>query len=385
MEEDVLREDALKGGEKELLEFKDLVQSLEQAEKAAREAEGKEKEKIKQIDKREKEIEKAISDNELAERNLIANPFDKEIEELEKNKKDSISDKGKKKQEEIKRLGEEATLHLREKNKESVEKMKVLAEEDAIPAPCRSKLFYAFYYPLGITDYLVLTICLVLWFAVLPLLSRFGLYQAGILLSMSDIYLIFVLLFFVVYILINNFVKEKHMDAYRILNEIREEILGTNKEIRTILSSTKKTPETELGLEEFDSKVQELDAALIDKRGSREKSLMAFDENKEAKEERATVIRGQHQDALDQLKAELEKLTADREQKEAIRNELQSKLDSDYYKPLLAADKNIRKNKVLEELFLYLRTGEAKTIADAIEKRRNPKAQKEVKEEHQDK
>ncbi|MGN0505492.1 MAG: hypothetical protein ACI4FZ_02970 [Lachnospiraceae bacterium] len=374
----IFEKDMLKGGEKELQKLKESVRQLDDCEKALKELEHTEKEEQKQLEKRKKEIDNEVEEKEAEKRKKVAEPFDNVILELEKNKKEKVTEKEKKRKEEIKARCENETGGLRERGNNLKAQIKKIAEEDGIPGVCISKLFLAFYYPKHVSDFFVLFLSLAVIFLLIPLGCFKLLFTTGTIQQLTILYLITIVAFFVIYLLLNNLVKEKHINAFQSINEVRSERHKTEQEIKEIIQKIEKSTDEELGLDEYNNAIAELEASISEKKLEKENALNSFDDDAESKEKRENEIRGTHEDELRSMSKKLEETTRLRTEKLNELSEREKGLHNTY-QPLLSIEKNIFKEKVIDELLGYIQTGEVKTIEEAIEKRKNPKAAVEEK------
>lgn len=364
----------LTGNAKDLQELKELVLSREQHEKELKELQNHKESTKKQLEKRRKEIEKEISEMEQSERKAIAVPYDKKISNLEKEKKDILDKKAKERKEKIERMAAEETSSLKNEGEMHKEEIRKLSTDAGMPGFCISRLFLAFFYPRGIKDVMTLCFGLMIIFFIIPFGSYQLFWKESTRLSLTTIYLIVSICFFIIYILLNNCVKEKYLSTFREINKIRNENHKTERAIKEIVQKIEKTQDAELDLGEYDEKLKEKEAEIADIKKEKESKLSDFDNNAEEKEDRARKIWSNNKSLLDELQFKIDEITNKQEQKQSELIGLENSLNSDKYKPLRDIEKNIFKIKVLDELIECINDGETPNIKLAIEKRQNPKA-----------
>lgn len=361
----IFEKDILKGSEKELLKLKEEVLCLETCEKECKELESGEKEECKLKEKKKAEIDKEIAEYEKAARKAVEEPFDKEIAEITKVKTVKEAEINKKRKEEIQKRQSEETGDLKAR-KDSIRKdIEKIAEDDQIPGIGISKLFLTLYYPKTSTD----VFALLVGFVVLVFGISFAVYklcfpQSGIsvLLILCETLIIFFLL---LYILLSNTIKEKHLKAYQEINALRKEGNKANSEIKKINKQVAHVSDEELGLSEDIAELENLKKELENCLSQKKEELDKFDKDEASKQVRENEIRDKHKAEWDALTQKLDAIRVELDKKKSEIKEKEMALHTKY-EELRNRDKNIFKIKRIDELIGYIQRKEANTIEEAL-------------------
>lgn len=361
----LFEKDILKGGEKELLKLKSEVEALETCEADLKHLEAKEKEEGKLRDKKKAEIEKEIAEKEKAERKAVEEPFDAKLLELTEQKKAKEKEKEDKRKEVIKERTEAQTGGLKEKKNHLWKQIKEIAEADSLPVIGISKLFLTVYYPKTMAEVLGLLFgCAVIVFG-----GSFAIFKLFFAQSDISYYVILcesiAIILLLIYIILNNAVKEKHLEAYEDINMLRKEGNQTNNEIKKINKQVAKASEEDLGLTEYQEEIAKLEEEVKACKQERDEALKVFDKDKEGKEAREKLIWDSHEEEMKVLHQNVEEATGRKEERQKELEEREKKLHADY-EALRNVEKNIFKLKVIDELLGYIQREEAKTIEEAL-------------------
>ena len=132
------------------------------------------------------------------------------------------------------RMAEE-TAELRDANKGIRIDIKAVLKKTKTPAVCNSTLFYAFFMPKAAVEFLILVLGILVAFLIIP----FGIYRLFLAetygeLSLAIVYVITVVLFGGGYLVLNNRMKEKHLEALKEIKVLRHQYRMNNKKIREI-------------------------------------------------------------------------------------------------------------------------------------------------------
>lgn len=359
----------LQGGEKELLKLKEDIQTLSDCRKELKALEVREKEEYKQREKKNAEIEKLIIENEKRAKKAVEEPFDKTLDDLKKNKEEKEAEKEKERKEEIRKQQENETGDLRERKEKIQDEIKEIAMEDNIPSIAISKVFLMLYYPKTFVEYFIRFFgSLILLFGV-----SFGIYQVCFMSgNKKDFIIVFeglVIFALLLYLLLNRTIKEKHLEAFERINVLRGEKNKTSSEIRQINKQVANVSEEELGLQEYNEEIQRLEMEIAECKKQKKLALEEFEKNIDAKQAREHEVRNEKKQEWDTAVQNYETVENELNHKKAELEEKENKLH-EKYEELSGEEKDIFKPKVIDDLLSIMKQGEAKTIEDALKKRR---------------
>jgi len=365
----LFEKDLLKGGEKELLKLKSEVEVLNTCETDLKALEEKEKEEIKVQDKKKVEIEKEVSDREKEMRKEVEAPFDAALAQLTKTKKEKEAEKEKRHKEEVQKRQTEGTAGLKAKKESLWKEIEKIADEDQIPGIGISKVFLTLFYPKTLAD----VIASFIGITVLILGSSFAVFKLCAEQGTTSVFLLIceaiIILFLLLYILLNNTIKEPHLDAFKEINQLRKEGNKTSSEIKKISKQVSKETDEDLGLLPYQEAIDALEKQIKETKQNKEASLKAFDADKEGNVEREQAIWNKYADEWNVLQQNVETAKQQKNQKKEELIEREKKLHEDY-DSLYALEKNIFKKKVIEELLGYIQRNEAKTIGEALTRKK---------------
>lgn len=365
----LFEKDILKGGEKELLKLKSEVEALDNCAADFKTMDAKVKEEEKLWDKKNAEIEKEIAEKEKAERKAVEAPFDTKLSELTAQKKEKETEKEEKRKKVIKERTEEQTGGLKEKKNQLWKQIQEIAEADQLPKIGISKWFLMVFYPKTIAEVLALMLGLaVIIFGCSFVVFKWVFVQAGIsyyVILCESIAISLLLL----YIALNNAIKEKHLDAYEDINVLRKEGNKTNNEIKKINKQVAGGSDDDLGLTEYQKEIEALEEEIKHSKKEKDVALKAFDGDKEGKEVREKEILDSYAEELKRLQQNVENAIQLKNQKKEEVAEREKKLHEDY-DILRSLEKNIFKVKVIDELLGCIQRGEAKTIEEALNRKK---------------
>lgn len=362
----------LKGGEKELLKLKEDVQILSDCRKEVKALEVREKEEYKQREKKNAEIEKLITENEKKAKKAVEEPFDKTVDDLKKNKAEKEAEKEKERKEEIRKQQENETGDLRERKEKIQNEIKEIAREDKIPSIGVSKFFLMLYYPKTFVEHFIRFFgSLVLLFGV-----SFGIYRVCFVSgNKKDFIIVFeglIILALLFYMLLNKTLKEKHLEAFERINVLRREKNKTSSEIRQINKQIANVSEEELGLQEYNEEIELLEKKITECKKQKELALDEFERNIDAKQAREREVWNEKKQEWDTVVQNYEAAENELSQKKAELEEKENKLH-EKYEELSGEEKDIFKPKVIDDLLSIMKQGEAKTIEEALKRRKEGK------------
>lgn len=364
-----------KCGKKELLELKEILGKYYEYQKRIAEIIKKEEKQLQFNEEREKEIEQAIINKENELRKDITKPFDAAITRYMNRRDELLSHKEEKRKQAIDIHIEQEKQEIGHEGSHYKKELKKIVDEEGLPWICMTKIFFAFFYPKMLSDAIVLIISLIIVLLVFPLTIFYLCFPDGGRLELTTIYLFILVLFFAMYTLVNNTIKEKHMAAFERMNQCRVDVDRTAKEIREIIQRVREMSDEELicdvytkeYITEVNKELEMLDTEIVAETAKKDVAIREFDENKEAKADREQKFRQLYQKEMKRRADILNDIRGTRaieEQNLAIIEQLMEK-----FRPLEQFGINIFDEKIVDELLGYLRSREAKTIGGAIEQR----------------
>lgn len=366
-----MEESILHGGEKELLELKKTLQEKNRYNAVLDSMDAAVDEQKLKIEQRKADIEKEMNLEVKRRRDAEAAPFYEEIASCEVELQKARDERSRKREEIIgQMIAEEKEMY--EKRKENLEKQrKLIGQTEGVPGICTTRLFLAFFCPRTGKDALILVIGLVILFLVLPMVVYFGAYGGNDRQALTGIYLAFIVVFYTLYLLINNLVKDKYLIGINKLLKVTEESekLEANRKKRE--KELENLPDSALDLGEFDDEVNRLQAVIEELNKQKDLALLNFDSD-----ERRHVAIGQ--EVQEKFKPEIDHMNAVLEETISSYEKMQQEYDKflndrrieERYGVLLQAEPDIFSQTVIDELIFYLTHSDAENISKAIIKRK---------------
>ena len=270
-------EDILLGGEKELMELKKTLQEKERYNSVLDSLDVAVKEQKDKIEQRKNEIELEMNAEIKRRREEAAKPYYDEIAVCEVDIQKARDERARKRQELVDQLIREET-EMYEKRKKNLEKqIKLVGQEEGVPAVCTSRLFLAFFCPRTGKDALILIAGLVLLLLVLPMALYFGAYGGNDRQALTTIYLVLIVFFYTLYLLINNLVKDKYLVGINKLLNLFGEMEKLEAHRKQRLKELENIPDSSLDLQEFDEEIGRLEAVVGELTEQKNLALMNFD------------------------------------------------------------------------------------------------------------
>lgn len=366
-----MEESILHGGEKELLELKKTLQEknrynavLDSLDAAVEEQKGK-------IEKRKAEIEQEMNMEIVRRREAVAAPYYEEIAVCEVSMQKVMDERERKRQELIEQMVQEET-EMYEKRKENLDRqIKLVGQEENIPGICTTRLFLAFFCPRTGKDALILVIGLLVLFLVLPMVVYFGAYGGNDRQVLTSIYLVFIIIFYTIYLLINNLVKDRYLVGINKLLGLLEESAKLEANRKKRMKELETIPDSALDLSEFDAEVNRLQAVMEELGKQKNSAVANFDSDQKIQIEIANEVRERFVPELEQMRLILDENMNSYEKMQSEYNKfLDEKCIEEKYGILLRAEPDIFSQTVIDELIFYVTHGDAETISKAIVKRK---------------
>lgn len=366
-----MEESILHGGEKELLELKKTLQEKNRYNAVLDSMDAAVDEQKLNIEKRKAEIEKEMNLEVIRRREAVAAPFYTEIAACEAELKSALEERSKKRIELIAQIMQEEN-EMYEKRKENLENQrKLVGQTDGVPGICTTRLFLAFFCPRSGKDALILVIGLLVLFLILPLSVYFGVYGGNNRSMLTTIYLVFIVIFYTLYLLINNLVKDKYLIGINKLLKIMEDLdkLEANKKKRE--KELENLPDSALDLGEFDEEVNRLQAVIEELTKQKDLAVMNFDSDERLHVAIGQEVQEKFKPELDHMRAVLQDNIDSYERMQAEYNKfLDDRRIEERYGILLQAEPDIFSQTVIDELIFYITHSDAENISKAIIKRK---------------
>ena len=366
-----MEESILHGGEKELLELKKTLQEKNRYNAVLDSMDTAVDEQKLNIEKRKAEIEKEMNLEVIRRREAVAAPFYTEIAACEAELKSALEERSKKRIELIAQIMQEEN-EMYEKRKENLENQrKLVGQTDGVPGICTTRLFLAFFCPRSGKDALILVIGLLVLFLILPLSVYFGVYGGNNRSMLTTIYLVFIVIFYTLYLLINNLVKDKYLIGINKLLKIMEDLdkLEANKKKRE--KELENLPDSALDLGEFDEEVNRLQAVIEELTKQKDLAVMNFDSDERLHVAIGQEVQEKFKPELDHMRAVLQDNIDSYERMQAEYNKfLDDRRIEERYGILLQAEPDIFSQTVIDELIFYITHSDAENISKAIIKRK---------------
>jgi len=366
-----VEESILHGGEKELLELKKTLQEKNRYNAVLDSMDAAVDEQKLNIEKRKAEIEKEMNLEVIRRREAVAAPFYTEIAACEAELKKAQEERSKKRIELIAQIMQEEN-EMYEKRKENLESQrKLVGQTDGVPGICTTRLFLAFFCPRNGKDALILVIGLLVLFLVLPLSVYFGVYGGNNRSMLTTIYLVFIVIFYTLYLLINNLVKDKYLIGINKLLKIMEDLdkLEANKKKRE--KELENLPDSALDLGEFDEEVNRLQAVIEELTKQKDLAVMNFDSDERLHIAIGQEVQEKFKPELDHMRAVLQDHMDSYERMQVEYNKfLDDRRIEERYGILLQAEPDIFSQTVIDELIFYITHSDAENISKAIIKRK---------------
>lgn len=366
-----MEESILHGGEKELLELKKTLQEKNRYNAVLDSLDAAVNEQKMKIEQRKSEIEKEMNLEVKRRREEVAAPFYEEIAACEVERQKAENEKNRYRQELIDHMREEET-EIYVQRKENLElQRRLVAQEEGVPGFCTTRLFLAFFCPRTGKDAIILTSGLVILFLVLPLAVYFGIYGGNNRQALTGIYLVFIVVFYTIYLLINNLVKDKYLVGINKLLRILEETAKLEAHRKQREKELENLPDSALDLGEYDVEVKRLQAVIDELNEQKDLAVMNYDSDERLHIAIGQEVQEKFKPELDQLRAVLDETIKSYEKMQQEYNKfLDEKRMEERYGILLRTEPDIFSQAVIDELIFYITHGDAENISKAIIKRK---------------
>lgn len=361
----------LHGGEKELLELKKTLQEKNRYNAVLDSLDSAVDEQRLKIEQRKAEIEQEMNLEVKRRREAVAVPFYEEIASYEVELQKALNERERERQELIEQMRREEE-DIYERRKENLDQqIKLVGQTEGVPGICTTRLFLAFFCPRTGKDAIILVIGLVLLFLALPLGVYFGAYGGNNPQMLTTIYLVFIVVFYTLYLLINNLVKDKYLVGINKLLHLLEESRKLDAHKKQREKELESIPDSSLDLGEADQEVNRLQAVIEELNKQKDLAVVNFDSD-----ERLHVAIGQ--EVQEKFRAEIEQMKKDMDDTMKSYEKMQMEYDQfleekrieERYGILLRAEPDIFSQTVIDELIFFITHSDAENISKAIVKRK---------------
>ena len=361
----------LHGGEKELLELKNTLQEKNRYIAVVDSLTAAVEEQRLKIEQRKAEVEKEMTLEIKRQRDLIAAPFLEQIASSEAELQKALEERRKKREEIIAALIVEETQLYKKKKDELEEQGKRISQIEGVPGFCTSKLFLALFCPRNAKDAMVLMTGLFVVFLVLPMVIYFCIYGGNDKQALTVIYLAVVVIFYTLYLLINNLVKDKYLVGINKLLKIKEELEKLEVYRKKREKELENTPDSALDLSEFDEAVKRLKNVIEELNKQREVAVLNFDSDEQQHIAIGQEIQDKFKPELEQMRNVLkDNIASQKQMKQEYSKFLDAHRIEERYGILQQLEPNIFNQSVIDELIFFLTHSDAENIGKAIIKRK---------------
>lgn len=318
---------------------------------------------IKLLDSKERALNEEIETTLKKRKSDLTETYESQLLALNARAKKIKAKKEKDKGTKVSARMEEETAELRDKNKALTLEIKAKLKTDKTPAICNTTLFYGLFMPKMFSEFVIFMLGLLLAFFALP----FGIYRLFFAekfgeLALALIYVITILVIGSLYMLINNKLKEKHLETIRAVRVLRNQHHRNRKNIRDIKKGIRNdSDESSYGLEQYDDELQEISNETKHVTEQEKEALTAFETvtSAQIKEE----IRGRYENELAALKETYQTTCAEQKQTEDKVKEIALMLSTNYEAYL---GKDMLTVPKLDRLIAHIKSGEATDIGTAL-------------------
>lgn len=357
----------LHGGEKELLELKNTLQEKSRYNAVLDSLDTAVEEQKEKIEKRKQEIEQEMNLEIKRRREEIAKPFYAEIATCEVEMERVKAEREQKRTELLEQMIQKET-EIYERRLENLEKqIKLVGQEEGVPAICTSRLFLAFFCPRTGKDALILAGGLLFLLLILPMTLYFGAYGGNDSQALTTIYLVLIVFFYTIYLLINNLVKDKYLIGINKLLKLLDEKDKLEIHRKKKLKELENTPDTALDLKEFDEEISRLESVMAELNHEKDMALVNFDSNERLQIEIGSEVQERHQSELNQMNQVLEAATSEYDKMQTEYDKfLNEKNIEERYDQLIRMESGIFSIQVIDQLLFFMTHAGASNIKEAI-------------------
>lgn len=358
----------LHGGIEELNTIKEQVMELTGYQERNAELEKEELRLDKLIVSKEKDLNDEIDATLKKRKSELTASYENQLATLTARSKKIKAKKEKDKGAKVSERIAEETAELRDKNKELALEIKTKLKADKTPRLCNTTLFYAFFMPRTLTEFLIFFLGLFIVFLAVP----FGIYLLFFAkkfgeLALAIIYVIMILLVGSGYLAINNKIKEKHLETIRAVRGLRNQYRRNSKNIKDIQKGIKNdSDESAYGLEQYDDELAEIEAEIARIREEEKQELNTFETATSVKIK--AEIKSRYEEELSSLREKLKETDTEQKRAEDKVKELSLMMSKQYEAYLGKEMLSVQK---LDKMMTRIKNGEAANIGEALALEKN--------------
>lgn len=357
----------LSGGMNELVQYKELMEQSAKAQTDFRQGKAMAAQLEKELQTARKNLQDNIDSTVKKRRSAVEESFNSEIDKDEDKLKRIKGKREKAKEKGIKERIAEETSDLTSQNAELKKNIKASLKAEKLPKFCGSTYYFMLYFTKGAGEVFVCALTIIAAFLLLPgavyiLLPMEKLPDKYEIASFALIYFVVILIVFFIYKLINDKTKHKHLEALKEIRKLKDGIAGNKKQIKKIARSIRKDKNEEMyGLEDYDSKLNEIRTDIEKITANKEEALKNFDAS--TKFEIISEIEGRELPKINEIEAGLKESENNNAALEEKLKELSFKLSTEYEAYM---GKEFASAEKVDALLSIMETGRAASVAEAI-------------------
>jgi hypothetical protein len=352
----------LSGGLEDLNKLKDILLELNRHMDNNDDLVSEESKLEKAVKNKEKALADEIVSTIKKRKDEIETTYNEQIEKTRTRMKKIRGKKEKSKSAKISERIETETSLLKEEYRQMVLDTKTMLKQNKVPSFCNSKLFYALFLPTGMGDMAIIIMTLVIILLIIPCSFYFYVIPKESMVYLILIYFITVISFGGLYMLIDNNIKDKHMDIIKRIYRLRAQIADNKKKRNTIRKGIlKDKDESKYGLDNFNQELSELEDELKSITDQKKEALSVFENT--TRFVIGEEIKAQSQEELTALKKEYGEVYVEvKETEDKVKN-LSMELAGNYEAYLGKEFMSIDKLNILIDI---MTDNELKTISEAM-------------------
>lgn len=357
-----MENNVLSQGISEIYVIKDMITELNDSKEQRDSLETEEKKAEKNIAVKEKSVQDEVTSTIKKRRDEIEIAYNDQLEKTRIKIKKIKSQKEKSKSVKVKQRIELETADLSGAYDLLQQKRKEKIKENKLPSLCNFDLFYTLYMPKFVSDFVHITLILIVLLYAIPCGIYFFLLPVQKIVYMVVLYIGIVVVFGSIYMLIERNVKDKYSPILKELQilrgQIRENVKEQKKMKKAILRDKDESP---YELNNFDEAIENLNVELTSIEKEKADALTAFDQ--QTKEVISNEIKGRHEEEITALKTGLSAMVEDKKNVEEKIKRISLHLANTYEvyigKEMMTPDK-------LERLAAIMKEKELSTISEGL-------------------
>lgn len=351
-----------------LIKAKELVVAIDDMQDNLDQARSAQKKTSRSISQEEKGLADEISSTLKNRKNEIEDGYDEQLSANGAKIRQLQSKKDKKKSERMDNRIESETASLNESNRQLKLQSKELFKQNHVSGFCNTGFFYCMFAPSGAGEIFRLLLLILLFCGGIPALVSavlsYTMFKTGVHTMAYIVISMAIIIFeFIIYFIVFNATKVKHLDVVKEGRALRNKIKANNRQINVIRNSiTRDKDESVYNLGKYDEKLSELEAEREEISNRKLEAIKVFEND--TKQVITDEITGRRQPKIDSLKEELKALEEKINSMESSLADMQSHL-TDSYVTFLGRD--LCTEEKLTDLIAIMEEGTASTVSGAIE------------------